>query len=413
MGSMIRAVTVLVAAAYGMTAQTDAGLDLWVRVRQHVRAGLAELPNYTCQEAMERVINDPAGKIEFRERLRLDVLVTPSQELFAWPGSTGFTTDPIDSWIGTGAIGNGTFAAELHNLFLASTATVKYGGLETRDRQNLYRFDFHTPLLGSRYRLTVNGKSATTAYSGSFWVNKESLDIVRLERRAEEIPTDLDCREAHESVIYDPIDLGVTERLLPSAAELVIVARDGSESRNTIAFSQCRHYTVEASLSFDTTSDPKRLSQPNSRQELPAGVTLPLRLEQPISFGESAVGDDVQARLDKAVRLGSMLLPKGTLVLGRIRRLEQHFSKPVSNLIGLQFFAAQTPGGRIIFSARLIGPRAIEEVVRVVGDKRGVERGVGGIAIEDSGTSTGIGTFRVPARDRRLLRGFHTIWETR
>ena len=166
MGSMIRALTVLVAAAYGMTAQTDAGLDLWVRVREHVRASLAELPNYTCQETMERVINDPGGKIEFRERLRLDVLVTASQELFAWPGSTGFTTDPIESRIGTGAIGTGTFAAELHNLFLASTATVKYGGLETRDRQNLYRFDFHTQLLGSQYSLTVKGKSATTAYSG-------------------------------------------------------------------------------------------------------------------------------------------------------------------------------------------------------------------------------------------------------
>jgi hypothetical protein len=100
--------------------------------------------------------------------------------------------------------------------------------------------------------LFVNGKSATTACSGSFWASKESL--VRLEPRAEEIPADLDCREAHDPVTYGRINLGVSERLLPSAAKLVVVSRVGRESHNSIAFSSCRHYT--ASLSFDTTSDP-------------------------------------------------------------------------------------------------------------------------------------------------------------
>ena len=244
-------------------------------------------------------------------------------------------------------------------------------------------------------------------------MNKESLDIVRLERRAEEIPANLDCREAHESVIYGRKDLGVTERLLPSAAELVIVASDGRESRNTMAFSQCHHYTAEASLSFDTTSDPKVLPQPNSRQELSAGVTLSLRLDQPISFGESAVGDELEARLDTK-RLGwacccqrALCCSVGFAVLSSIS------SKPVSNLIGLQFFVAQTPGGRITFSTRLIGPRRAIEVVRVVGDNRGVESGVAGLDIEDSGTNTGIGTFWVRGKDLHSPAGFRTIWETR
>ena len=50
-------------------------------------------------------------------------------------------------------------------------------------------------------------------------------------------------------------------------------------------------------------------------------------------------------------------------MLDRIRRLDQHFNKPVSNLIGLQFFAAQTLSGRIKFNTRLTGPRVTEEVV--------------------------------------------------
>ena len=129
---MIRALTVFLAAAYGVTAQTDAGLDLWVRVREHVRASAAGLPDRSCQETMDRTIQGRTGQIEFRERLRLDVLFTDSTELFAWPGSAEFTSEQIESWIGAGAIGNGDFAAELFNLFVVSAATVKYVGPETR-----------------------------------------------------------------------------------------------------------------------------------------------------------------------------------------------------------------------------------------------------------------------------------------
>src|ERR1700691_1304143 len=116
---MIRALTLILAAAYGATAQTDAGLELLGRVRQHLNASVAGLPNYTCQETMERSIHGPTGQIEFRERLRLEVLVAETTELFAWPGSTDFTAKPLESWIGAGAIGNGNFAADLYNLFVA------------------------------------------------------------------------------------------------------------------------------------------------------------------------------------------------------------------------------------------------------------------------------------------------------
>jgi len=393
-------------------AQTDFDRELLGRVRQHIQTRVAGLPNYTCQESMERSIYAPTGQIEFRERLRLEVLVTSAGELFAWPGSTDFTTEPLESWIGVGAIGTGNFATELHNLFLASGATVKYAGLETRDQQTLYRFDFRAPLLGSRQTLTVSGKTATTAYSGSFWVSKESLDITHLERRDEEIPPDLDCREAHESVTYGRMRLGVSERLLPSTAEMAIVTHDGRESRNSVSFNGCRHYTAETSLSFSTTSETAIPAQPHPQPELPAGVALVLRLDQPISIAESAAGDQIVGRLDKSVTSRSVSLPKGTRVLGRIRRLEQHFSSPVSSLISLQFFAAELPGRRITFSAHLTGPRATPDVVKVVGDRLEMESGEMGLDIEDDGTSTGVGTFRVHGKEPRLRRGFRTLWKT-
>jgi hypothetical protein len=408
---MIRALTVFVAAACGVTAQTDAGLDLWVRVREHIRATSAQLPNYSCQEIMERSIQSSGGQIEFRERLRLEVLFAETTELFAWPGSSEFTSEPLQNWIGAGAIGNGDFATELLNLFVLSTATVKYAGIETRDRRALHRFDFQVPLLSSRYTLAVHGKTAITAYAGSFWVDQESLDLVRLETRAEAIPAELDCSEAQQLVTYGRIRLGIGDRLLPSSGELAIVTRDGHESRNTIAFNNCRQYAASSALTF-TTPDLAAPAAAQPQQTIPADVVLVLRLEQPISVAESAAGDPIEARLDKAVNAGGVLLPKGTRVHGRIRRLEQHLNSPASILVGLQFFAAETPDGLITFNARLTGPRATSGTMQVFNNRFESVPGAVGLDIEDDGAKTGVGSFRVPGQKLRIDRDFRTVWKT-
>ena len=407
---MIRALTVFLAAAYGAIAQSDAGLDLWVRVRAHVRAAAAGLPNYSCQETMDRSIQGRTGQIEFRERLRLDVLFTDTTEMFAWPGSSEFTSEQLENWIGAGAIGNGDFATELLNLFVVSAATVKYEALETRDQHALHRFDFHMPLFNSRYTVAVGGRSATLAYSGSFWVDPESLDIIRLETRAEEIPSYLACSEVRHSVTYGRPGAG--ERVLPSAAELTIISRDGHLSRNTIVFSGCRQYTASSSLLFTPAPDIVEATKPKSQKAIPAGVELALRLERPIAIRESAAGDPIVARLDSAVSSGGIMLPKGTRVLGRVRRLEQHLSSTPWTLVGLQFFGAEAPDGLVLFGARLVGPRSTPDVIRMVNNRWEIQPGKAGLHIEDGGATTGVGLFRLPGRAPQVERGLRMLWKT-
>jgi hypothetical protein len=201
--------------------------------------------------------------------------------------------------------------------------------------------------------------------------------------------------------------------LLPSTSELVLVTRDGHKSRNAVAFSGCRRYGANSSLSFNTTSEPTTTVPEHLQPKLPAGVALVFRLERPISVRESAAGDELVARLDKAVTAGGVSLPRGTPVLGRIRRLEQHLNSPALNLIGLEFFALQVPSGPIPFSARLIGPRATREEVKTVGNRLEIVPGAPGLDIEDDGTSTGIGSFGLQGKDLFLPPGFRTFWETR
>jgi len=410
---MIRALRLIIATAYSATAQTGFEPELLGRVRQHIAANVSGLPDYTCQETMERSMRAPTGRMVFRERLRLEVLGTKAGEIFSWPGSAQFAREPLESWIAAGAIENGNFLTDLRNLFQLSSATTKYAGTETIARQAVHRFDFHAPLLSSRYTLTIDGKTAITAYSGSFWVSQESLDIVRLEMRAEEIPPDLDCRQAQHSVTYGRTRLGVSEWLIPSAAELLMVSREGRESRNSVAFSRCRHYATETSLSFDTAAAVESPARSSPQPNLPAGVALNLRLEHPISIRESAAGDPIVARLDKPVTAGGLSLPKGTRVLGRIRRLEQYLSSPASIRIGLEFFAMEATGGRIPFTAFLTGPRATTYVDRANYGSPAIVMTGEGLNIEDDGMTTGIGSFRIDGKELHIPRGFRTFWKTR
>jgi len=412
-GAILRSLVVYLIAS-GATAQSvDPGQELWGRTREHAAASVAGLPKYSCTETMERLVYAPSGHIEFRERLRLEVLVKETAELFAWPGSMDFAAEPLETWIGTGAIGTGNFAAQLLNLFQISAATIKYAGLETGGQDSLHRFDFHVPRPSSRSTIDVQGKSAATAYSGSLWVKQDSLDIVRLETRAEEIPSDLDCREARQPISYSRIRLGIDERMLPSGAELALVNRSGREGRNTVAFSKCRHYAAETSLSFTDSPDPAPSAPQGPRLELPANIALVLRLDQAISIRDAAAGDPVVARLDKEVISGAVTLPRGTRIIGRIRRLEQHFQGSAPALVALQFFVAETPAGSVNFSARLTGPRGTPDKINVIGDKPQLTGGVAGLEIEDDGRRTGVGSFRVKGTESSLPRGFRTVWETR
>jgi hypothetical protein len=65
-----------------------------------------------------------------------------------------------------------------------------------------------------------------------------------------------------------------------------------------------------------------------------------------------------------------------------------------------------------MFSARLTGPRATPDVIQVLNNRLEIVRGAAGLDIENDGTMTGVGSFRVPGKELRVERGFRTLWKT-
>jgi hypothetical protein len=111
----------------------------------------------------------------------------------------------------------------------------------------------------------------------------------------------------------------------PNAEFLWLLSGTGTRSRARFTFSGCRQYSVESLVSFD---DFDSTCQGKSAKGSPANATLPerfeveLTLEDDVESEVAAVGDPVTARLQGSIeRDGEIVIPKGTLLHGRISRL--------------------------------------------------------------------------------------------
>src|SRR5580698_8518411 len=106
-----------------------ASRDLLDRVRRHMLDTLAQQPNYTCLETVQR--SNRAGKEkEFRllDTVRLEVALVNGKEMFAWPGSKQFEDADMRAFVPTGMFGNGDFGLYAKAVFGGQSTEFAYKG---------------------------------------------------------------------------------------------------------------------------------------------------------------------------------------------------------------------------------------------------------------------------------------------
>jgi hypothetical protein len=164
------------------------------------------------------------------------------------------------------------------------------------------------------------------AYHGSFWADPETLDLVRLEITADDIPDELGLSYTRDSMDYARVKIGSSDFLLPTMAELTMAAETGLEHRNRTEFHHCRQYSGESTMSF---LDPEELEPAPApppvvvEAALPSDFQADIALQTPITFS-SAVGDVVTAQLVHKIALGRKIaFPKGAIVTGHISQLHR------------------------------------------------------------------------------------------
>jgi hypothetical protein len=386
--------------------QNDLAPELLTLARIKVKAAenLKALPNYTCLETIERSRRRaPSRRYELVDTVRLEVAVVGGKELFAWPGGGQFEERELSKMVPGGAIGNGNFALHARSVFLSNAARFTYVGERFRDDKRTIRYDYRVPRMFSGYTIRVGEARGIVAYYGSFWVDADSLDLLRLEVNADEIPPNLPLQMSSDAMEYTRVPIGGSDFLLPQSSELVMVDVTGGESRNRTTFSGCRQYAGESVLSFAEPPPETPVAPPAIEDvSLPPGTVLNLALDSEITH-TSAVGDVVTARLVSPVkRNGAIIAPKGAKLAGRLTRLNRNHGRYDYYCVGLTFSSIEFENKRGEIDGSLLETGQITGI-------QAVPRALSLTVLQMPVTPN---TFYVQGGQLRLSRGYRFTWRT-
>jgi hypothetical protein len=278
---------------------------------------LKHLPDYTCTETIDRFIAEGDKPLKRDDRIVIDIAIANRHELFAWPGQS-FQERSVIDMVGHGFISDGDFATMMNNVFVGRGAVITYLGADVAKGRDLLRYDFHIPLMSSGWRMYSEGRIGVMGSVGSFWLDAESLDLVRMRFDAEDLPVWSTYKTIEEDVTYGAVVVGDSRLLLPASARITAVDFTDRKVQNHIAFTDCHKYSSESTISF---GDP-----PPAPAALPAGMIVSVQLEKAIVLSRAVIGDEVVAAI-----------PGGGRLKGVVRSLDSHNEHEFWWLLGIEF----------------------------------------------------------------------------
>jgi hypothetical protein len=312
--------------------QSPGDTDLLARIRVKVKQNLARLPDYTCIEAIERFTRSkPTDKFVATDRIRLEVAYVHGQELFGWPGAAKIEEPDITKLV-SGAIGNGDFAILPESIFFTPSANFDFAGETNLDGKPAIEYQFMVPQEAQTFRIQTGGGKALVGFHGSFWADRASLDLIRIESTVDVLPRRLGLRSGTTILNFGRSTIGSSEFLLPQNSDLVMTWLHGGENRNRVTFQGCRQFSGVSVMKFD---EPAVVAaQPAVRTtNLPESFDVEIRLEAQIDSLTATVGDSVPARLLQNIKSGrEIVIPKGAQIFCRITILERHGNSYIMSL---------------------------------------------------------------------------------
>jgi hypothetical protein len=367
------------------------------KVEHRVTSDLAHMPDFTCMETVRRYVRTNARRtFHMADTLRLEVALVDHKELFSWPGEEAFGPD-LAAMVGAGTINIGDFATTIRGIFGNRVATIHYTGPETLRGRETERFEYEIPQMWSGYTIRYANSEGTVASRGSFWVDRASLDLLRVTVSATSIPINLPIAAAETRIDYARVHLDDQSLLTPESSETVLTLMNGHESRNEIEFSHWRKFRAESRLSFGGLASVPEQRKTVERISLPDGLAISIELEAPLDSKIALVGDPIRARLAAdAKQKGEVVAPKGALVTGRVRRMELQTDPAPHILVGLEFSEITFEDKRAMFLGRMTGTASWP----------GVTAG----AYSGYADLPGVGTLYVEGKSFVLPKGFRMDW---
>ena len=347
----------LLSAALALHGQTspDPAATL-TRARLKISATMRRLPKYACLQTIDRSYftrvtapnsaapacgqsngdakPDPkkarsAVRLDSTDRVRMEVAQGDTSEIHSWPGESHFITGHIDQLVGHGPIASGSFGGYLVDIFDNNGAQFHFLGEKAEAGRRIFEYAYRVPREISHYHVGADNDGwVVTGYQGTFEIDADSLELLRLKVQTEELPAETHLCKAESALEYARVRIGDGDFLLPRQSDLHLAQRSPRETDSTSVFTGCREFLAESVVSFDDdagTPGASGASAAKSPIVLPEGISLPLRLSAAIDSDTAAAGDAVNATVTQPVRSPkskAILIPAGAVAHGRISRME-------------------------------------------------------------------------------------------
>ncbi len=407
----------------GLSAQSLAPEMLLVsKIEAHLSDELARLPNYTCLQTISRFRKPDAkhAQLEALDQVRLEVVYNERREWYGSPGDRSFTLENPVGFIGGGMIGTGAFALEVHNIFLSHASQITYQGEEQVAGRSVLRYGFHLSALLHAMEVSVLGGKGTVGDEGAFWVDRQTLDLLRVEAHVVEIPPYLPLDSLRTRMVYGRTRIGEHAVLLPQQAEMYLAEPLGLESFNRSEFTHCRAFHVSSSVSFEAPEGktpavraPVLTAAAEGSDFLPALLKVTVELTSPIT-PQDTVGALITGKIvGEVVRKGRRIAADGALVRGRLRRLERYGSGDTF-IVGLEFLEVDAVEQPLRFYADLLSMDARPGIRSLLKESVPVPVSLPRKSVTVTVNELpGVATFFVTGPELHVPAGLRTVWRTR
>jgi hypothetical protein len=384
------------------------------RIKARMAEQLDHLPNYTCLETIARFRAPRQSSLKPHDVVRLEIVYSDRKEWFASPGDATFTSTQPSAFIGSGFMATGSFAMQLYNIFVAGATVVTWAGEDSLMGPRAVRYDFRIPAVYKPLAIELKEGSGTAGEAGSFWVDRGTLELLAVETRADEIDPLLPIAETSSRVIFARTRIGDREAVLAQSADLQMLRLDGEFNFDRAEFTHCRAYQTTSVLHFGSFSD-SATEAPAHPPAAVSGVVPPflpvtVLLESPVS-NRDAVGTIIRGRTSAdMVHKGKVVVPRGSTLTGRIRRLERFDDNTWA--VALEFTQVDAGGVAMRFFADATGLDPRKDIHRRLSEK---------LVVQSNGRPTeitlpllyGVASFFVSGKSFTLPAGFKTTWRTR
>jgi hypothetical protein len=223
------------------------------KAREGAKTLVLQLPNFLCTEEVKRYRNGPKHKQWlFEDTLSAEVIYSGrTGEDYRDVRVNGKST--TKQWMElSGDVSTGEFGSLLRSLLSTRSTEFKFKQNDKTNGSPAREYSFLVARAESDWMIMSDYQFIIPAYSGQLWFDQDSNQVLRIERRAEDIPSAFPISSIETEVTFGLVHLSPSESyVLPLHAETKACVRENGECRRkTIDFRNYKKFSGESKIIY-------------------------------------------------------------------------------------------------------------------------------------------------------------------